>query len=42
MLGKHPGEGLVQAQTRKSIGNAPRDPSHGIICRLIRKFHHET
>ena len=42
MLGKHPREGLVQAQSGESLGNASRKPSHGIICRLIRKFHHET
>ncbi len=42
MLGKHPREGFVQAQTGKSIGDASGDSRHGIIRRLTRRFRHET
>ena len=42
MLGKHPGKSPVQAQARKSLGNAPRHAPHGIISGITCTVHHET
>ena len=42
MLGKHPGKSLVQAQSRKSLGNAPGHAPRGIISAFIGAVHHET